>query len=360
MRFVSPFLKKVAYPSLASTGILRRTAGRGLGVVTYHGVVPPGYERVDDALDGNLVTGENLVRQLRLLKSNYDVIAPEDFLAWLEDRGELPERAVLITCDDGLANNVREMLPVLQQEAVRSLFFVTGASASERRTMLWYEELFLILLRAPDGRFEIASEVVAITGELGSRATRRTVWWDAVKRLSQIRADERECFLQSAREKFGCGVRSELSEAGPQQRRFGLMTVAELRELAASGMTIGAHTMTHPVLALAPADVAQEEITECRKRLEAVLGKNVWAFAYPFGDAASVNSENLEMAREAGYLAAFMNFGGGLGADLPRYAIPRVHVTADMELPEFEAHVSGFYLQLQRGAGRGASIPAAK
>ncbi len=58
------------------------------------------------------------------------------------------------------------------------------------------------------------------------------------------------------------------------------------------------------------------------------------------------------MAQEAGYAAAFLNVGGGLGMNLPPYALPRVHVTAGMNLGEFEAHVSGFHARLQQRAGR--------
>lgn len=58
------------------------------------------------------------------------------------------------------------------------------------------------------------------------------------------------------------------------------------------------------------------------------------------------------MAKQAGFDAAFMNVGGGLGAELHAHAIPRVHVNAGMRLPEFEAHVSGFYESLQRRMGR--------
>jgi len=43
-----------------------------------------------------------------------------------------------------------------------------------------------------------------------------------------------------------------------------------------------------------------------------------------------------------------MNTGGGFGAKINRFALPRVHVTADMSLAEFEAHVSGFYRNLRR------------
>lgn len=333
--------------------MFRRTGARGLAVVTYHGVIPRGYEPVDAALDGNLVRIEILRRQMRLLKSNYNLISPEDMLAWREGRSELPPRAVLVTCDDGLLNHLTDMLPILQEEGVRCLFFVTGASAGEQRTMLWYEELFLLFLQARDGKYEISCDGIVISGELRSREQRRTLWWDSVKQLSQVKVDARSRFLTALRTKLGLEPWKAYDESDAAQcRRFGLLTGAESRQLVAAGMTIGAHTLTHPILSQAPPDLAQVEIAESRTRLEAALHGRVWAFAYPFGDAQSVTPQVLEMAKEAGYTAAFLNFGGGLGADLPPYALPRIHVTADMSVAEFEAHVSGFYTLLQRGAGR--------
>jgi hypothetical protein len=46
-----------------------------------------------------------------------------------------------------------------------------------------------------------------------------------------------------------------------------------------------------------------------------------------------------------------MNVGGGFGSGVGRFAIPRVHVTADMKLAEFEAHIAGFYRNLKRLLG---------
>jgi len=132
-----------------------------------------------------------------------------------------------------------------------------------------------------------------------------------------------------------------------------LLTRAELQELASAGMTIGAHTLSHPMLSQLPPELAYAEVSESRTRLESVLQKRVWAFAYPFGDPQSVTPRVLAMAKEARYEAAFLNFGGGLGTALPPYALPRVHVTAEMSLAEFEAHVSGFYERMHRVAGRG-------
>jgi peptidoglycan/xylan/chitin deacetylase (PgdA/CDA1 family) len=357
MRIISPFLKRVLYPVLSSAGAFRRRAASGLAVVTYHGVLPQGYEPIDPALDGNLISAETLRRHLRFLKAKYDVISPEDALAWCEGRCILPPRAVLLTCDDGLLNNLTDMLPVLQREGMRCLFFVTGASAEEERTMLWYEELLLLLLRAPEGCFEVTCDRFVIRGELGTSPQRRVFWRNSLKRLSQVSAETRSMFLCEVRTRLGLDAGSRFDEGTPASlRRFGLLTAAELRQVAAAGMTIGAHTMSHPMLSEAPLELARSEIAECRAKLEAAVQQRIWAFAYPFGDAQSVTARVLAIPKEAGYAAAFLNFGGGLGADLPPYALPRIHVTSEMSLSEFEAHVSGFDARLRRLAGRTSQI----
>lgn len=351
MKIVSPLLKHVVYPSLAMSGLIRHAAGRGLAVVTYHGVLPRGYEVVDPEFDGNLVPADVLRRQLRLLKARYHVITPEDLLLWCRSGRELPALSILITCDDGLQNNLSEMLPVLQQEGVRCLFFVTGASAGDDPATLWYEELLLMLHAAPAGHFEVSSAGIEIRGELGARDQRRAVWWSAVKRLSQVDAEARRVFLFTAGSQFGVSDAIMAgSEDSPRHRRFRLLRRAELLQLDAAGMTIGAHTLSHPMLSQCAPDLARAEIVQSRMRLEAVLGKPVWAFAYPFGTSESVTPQVLEMANDAGYEAAFLNIGGGLRTEISRFAIPRVHVTAAMSQSEFEAHVAGIHGSLQRWA----------
>lgn len=349
---VSSELKRVVYPALSMAGVFHRTSASGLAVVTYHGVMPRGYAPVDAAFDGNLISAEMLRRQLRLLKTHYNVIPPEEALSWRQKGTKLPERAVLVTCDDGLLNCLTDMLPVLQEEDVRCLFFVTGASAEEARGTLWYEDLFLLFLRAPGGPFEISSEGIVIEGELGSREERRLVWWSAVKQLSQVDARTRISFLCALRTRLGFDAKDINDENSASCRRYGLLTSAELRKLASSGMSIGAHSMSHPILSQMPPEVAYAEISESRTRLESALQQHVWAFAYPFGDPHSVTSQVLEMPEKAGYEAAFLNFGGGLGSALPAYALPRIHVTAEMNLAELDAHVCGFYTRLQRRVGR--------
>ena len=357
MRIVSPLLKNLVYPTLAMAGAFRRTSSTGVAVLTYHGVMPHGYESVDGALDGNLITADALRSQLRLVKQHYNLVTPEEFLDFIERGSTLQARAVLVTCDDGLLNCLTDMLPILEQEGVKCLFFVTGASAEESRSTLWYEELFLMFLKARSGSFEISSEGVVLQGKLADEAQRRAVWWDSVKRLSQIDGTTRNSTLTAVRRYFSLGKDSAFDVTSPAAtRRYGLLTCNELRHLVSAGMTIGAHTLTHPMLSQVTTEMAYQEISESRAKLESALQRRIWAFAYPFGDSQSVTPEVQTMPQRAGYSVAFLNFGGGLGSAMPRFGVPRVHVTAGMCLSEFEAHVSGFYGRLHRYAGQ-MSLP---
>lgn len=348
MIVVSPILKRVVYPWLANSGYLRRRAdGGAFCVLTYHGIFPAGYEMGDANQDGSLVSAENFRAQLQLLKECYNVVSPDEVREWVVDGKALPERAVLLTCDDGLRNVLTDMTPILREEGVSCLFFALGVSAAENPQMLWYDELYFLMLAGPAGSYSFAgmSDGLEMSFELGDRTQRRAAWWNLVKKLSQYDQPARDSFIGASRVEFGLpgewNAGSTDSEA--RRRRFGLLNRNGLRQLVEQGMTVGSHTLNHPMLSQQPSDLAWKETVESRTLLEDAIGKPVWALAYPFGHPGSVATREMQMAEQAGYQCAFMNVGGGFGAALPVFALPRVHVSADMNLSEFEAHLSGFH-----------------
>jgi peptidoglycan/xylan/chitin deacetylase (PgdA/CDA1 family) len=360
MRLVSQLLKYVVYPCAASVGYLQYCAKSGrLAIVAYHGVRPTGYEITDPDVDGSLIDADSLRRQLRLLKAAYKVVAPQDVRLWCETKQELPPQSVLLTCDDGLLNNLTEMAPILLEEGLACLFFVTGASLQEMPSMIWYDELYLMLLAAGEFPFTLTSANLGLRACFYNRGQRRSVWWDLVKKLSQFDGETRFSFLQSARVQLGLREdwRSVYHQDPILRRRFLMLTSQELRQLKDSGMSIGAHTHSHPMLSRMPADLAWKEVAEHKRQLEQVIGDEVWALAYPFGDPESVTPRELSMSERAGYKGAFMNFEGGFGCTLPLFALPRIHVTSDMSLAEFEANVSGFRQALRRRF-LGEDVPA--
>jgi peptidoglycan/xylan/chitin deacetylase (PgdA/CDA1 family) len=361
MKFVSPLLKRAVYPLLHRSGYFSRYADAGtLSVVTYHGVLPAGYKVSDTLLDGGWVTADSFRGQLGLLRSRYNVVAPELVRRWCKGEAALPERAVLLTCDDGMANAVIEMLPILQAEKVPCLFFVTAESLSKSPAMLWYEELYLTLLAAPEGPLDGHFSGVPVKGILSNSVRQRhRFWWTLVATASQCEAESRLGIAKALRAHFKMAPDWSLQYLDRQAARFRLLLPNEIRCLLAGGMAIGSHTTSHPKLSQLPAGLACKEISESRCQLEKSLATPVWSIAYPFGGVDSVSSRELQMVENAGYDCAFTNFGGGFVPAISRFDIPRMHVTFDMSLAEFEAHLSGFHENLRRRFGNVEKIPLA-
>jgi peptidoglycan/xylan/chitin deacetylase (PgdA/CDA1 family) len=103
------------------------------------------------------------------------------------------------------------------------------------------------------------------------------------------------------------------------------LTSAELMRLAQSPLIeIGAHTMTHPTLALTPIEDQQREIEGCRIVLERVLEKPVNAFAYPYGNPfADYTSETVSVVRHARFDLAFTTQASFATLECDPLQIPR-------------------------------------
>jgi peptidoglycan/xylan/chitin deacetylase (PgdA/CDA1 family) len=265
--------------------------------VTYRGVFPPGYQIQSPGLDGPLVHAKALRQQLMLLKSSYHVISPDDFLHWIEGETSLPPRSALLTCDDALRNTLTEMVPVLQDLGLRCLFFATGASAESSPSMLWYEELYLMLLDAAQP-FALSLPEADVSVTIGAGDQKHPCWWNLVQQLSR--------FDKAARRRLLSEISSQLNLAGDWREkvtrdsalasRFLTLDLGGLRQLAAAGMTLGAHSLSHPILAKASRDLAWQEISESRSAMETALGQTIWAFAYPFGNTARVTKRDVQLA----------------------------------------------------------------
>ena len=360
MKFVSPVLKRVLYPALHSATLLRRWPRAGqLAVVTYHGVLPSGYRVTDRLLDGGWVTRETFRNQLRLLRSQYNVVAPDQVRRWTRNEEELPMRAVLLTCDDGLANTVAEMLPILKEENLPCLFFVTSESLSEECAMLWYEELYLTLVALPSGELKGNFQNVPVSASLTDRGEQRhRLWWELVSDLSSGELSARLGFARAIREHYGMPEDWKRTYLAGLGSRFRLLAQPEIRQLHDAGMSIGSHTISHPKLSKMSPNDALMEISRSRTDLEANLGVPVWSLAYPFGGTDSVSLRELQMAERAGYDCAFINFGGGFGPRTSRFGIPRLHVTLEMNLAEFEGHLCGLHESLRRHVGHVEELPS--
>lgn len=101
----------------------------------------------------------------------------------------------------------------------------------------------------------------------------------------------------------------------------GYLTSREIKEIAESGLVeIGSHTLNHVRLDKTGIDAARFEIFESKSKLEKLLGKTVWNFAYPYG---SFNNDVKNAVKDAGYLTAVSVTPGNMQSAEKRYSLYR-------------------------------------
>src|SRR5205085_9098359 len=103
-----------------------------------------------------------------------------------------------------------------------------------------------------------------------------------------------------------------------------MMTTVEVRALHAAGMTVGAHTVTHPILAEISDKQARDEMAASRAQLEKITGAPVRLFAYPNGrPLRDYRPQHAAMARELGFDAAVSCAWGAARPGDDLFQIPR-------------------------------------
>ncbi|MBX8825287.1 polysaccharide deacetylase family protein [Ochrobactrum sp. SFR4] len=110
------------------------------------------------------------------------------------------------------------------------------------------------------------------------------------------------------------------------------MSVTQMREWAALGHEVGAHTLDHVNLNETPDNEARRQISESKSRLEDMLGAEVPHFCYPYG---ANNQTHRLMVREAGFQSAVTTIAARARPSDDPFGIPRIYIRRNHTLPEF-------------------------
>jgi peptidoglycan/xylan/chitin deacetylase (PgdA/CDA1 family) len=253
--------------------------------------------------------------------------------------GALAPNAVAVTFDDGYLDNLVSAKPrLVKADVPATVFLVTGFL--DRPGEFWWDELArLILLENGPQTFElmVGGEPTHIDlgteslpnqqgGVLAAPSARRRAALKAIYQvLRRLDDEERGLFMRSLRSIFATTDHHH----GPSRA----LTSEEVKALAADGlMTIGAHTVTHPVLSGLEAVACRHEITDSKCACEALIGAPVPSFAYPYGN---FNTQAREEVKAAGFTIACSVQHGPAFATSDPLALPRIHVH-DWHGDEFE------------------------
>lgn len=243
---------------------------------------------------------EVFCRHMEWLARHCTLLTADAFLSCLR-RGTFPRRGVLLTFDDGYADNLHQALPVLEALRAQAIFFVTTSNIGTAR-MLWWDSLESILLsERPLPRslsIPLGQRICAL--KTGTRKERRESY-DRLHRLMKY------CSPESREEALDWLSRwSGISLTGNHDHR--LLSRDEVRRLHSSAAAvIGAHGDTHTPLSMFDYRGQLEEIGRSRAFLEAELNAAVRYFSYPFGTRRDYNRDSVRACTQLGFVLACAN-----------------------------------------------------
>lgn len=258
------------------------------------------YHRIADVpMDprGTAVSPENFAQQLDYVQHTCRPMRLLDLVEAMRAHS-LPHRAVAITFDDGHASVFQRAHPLLASAQVPATVFITTGNIDDPREF-WWDELDRVLLLSEDVPDTLHLPVGGEGYEWATgRREQRLEAYHAIRQLARTAVDEERESLLSFLSRWA-GV----ERTAPSDCRA--MTSAELNHLAQDGLIeLGAHTRTHPVLAALPADDQRAEILVSRSSLEAITGRPVLAFAYPYGQTEHFTEETVRIVEAAGLRVA--------------------------------------------------------
>ena len=228
-------------------------------------------------------------------------------------------RAVFLMSDDGYANTLSVVAPVLK--GIPWTLFVSTAHIGTGRP----NPIFLALLfyfHAPNGVYNIPHlpEPARLDGG-NSRVTAAAAGIDPLRFLPAAQAEESLVAMATT---FPPGALEALIARFPSEQFLDWQGV---RALKAQGVEIGAHGDSHwPMHARQTPEWLARQAAGAKARIEAEVGPCRF-FAYPFGNTPDIGPGAWRAVRDAGFSHAFTTLSGTLTANptnpwlLPRYGI---------------------------------------
>lgn len=286
----------------------------------WNGVLVLGYHRIFDGRPSKFHPGlysatvEEFDWQLKLLARRFDLIGPHDVPAAAESRG----RSILLTFDDGYRDNYELAFPLLRRHRLRATFFLTTGFLDRPRVPWWDELAWMV----QTSRQEVLAGQQWWSGELrlAPGIQRKAInFLNGV--YGSLPGNRTEAFLDF------CGAEAGTGRCDPTMGADLWMTWAMAAEMREAGMSIGGHTVNHPVLARLTPDEQRAEIADCRRRIEQQLGIRMHAFAYPLGLPGTFDEHTRAFLEREGVSVAFSFSGGRSSRSLDRYSVPRANVS---------------------------------
>jgi peptidoglycan/xylan/chitin deacetylase (PgdA/CDA1 family) len=247
---------------------------------------------------------------------------------------QLPKRAVVLTFDDGYADNLWNAKPLLEKYELPATVFVTSGSL-DSPSEFWWDDLERILLqpRKLPKHLQLRIQGQSYEWPIISSDDRQLAYMAIHQILQPLRPSERDPVIN---ELFAWAAVDPKGRPG-----YRPLTTDELIQLAQSKfIDIGAHAVTHPLLSLLSPEDQSAEIVSSRKKLEGILGRRVDTFSYPYGD---LSAETAGIVAAAEFVTALTTDAHAVGKGANPFQLGRFGV-GDWDGDGFKHRLDEFFL----------------
>jgi peptidoglycan/xylan/chitin deacetylase (PgdA/CDA1 family) len=324
-RRLHPFLKSVLRKSCALDLLSRATAQDRVEILLYHGFCP-GSRR--DQRFPKLMPIQQFEEHVRACARYSRPIS-------LDQIFQPGASGVVITFDDGYANNFELAFPVLQKYQFPATVFLTSGFLDQSRPV-WGDWLEFLVMTAPscDSVFEWRDVQIALP--LAHSAHRAGVVAGLARRLRILPIAEIHEFLHALEAHLHVCYHWDTMPSLLRPLKW-----HEVRTMRRSGLvSFGCHTVSHPVLSRCSAEAQTSEIFESKRRIEEELGEECNIFAYPYGKKRDYTEVTTQLVKRAGFeLAVSAESGSTKPSACNPYELHRWG--ADLGVNELSFLVSG-------------------
>lgn len=341
-RQAKSWAKSVAADLLFWTGVLSLLARRRLRghavVLMYHRVLPAELAARSFSHRGIVVTPETFAKHMDFLERRFRPLSLDEFQHHMESGTPFPERACLVTFDDGWVDNHDYALPILQERGIPAVVFLATDYIDSDRPF-WQEYLGHLLYQASAhglGESVLRSHNIRLPGPEDDASLRQAVA-DAIDRFRSKSYED----INDLIDKLANALSPAVSDhtASPPDK---FMSWQQVRVLSDRGLTVASHSCSHRLLARLDQATVMNEFERSRQALQVRLGLDTCTLAYPGG---SYDARVRQSAIDAGFRLGFTTNVGTTRVPSDPMLIPRIniHESATSTIPLFLSRILGIF-----------------
>jgi peptidoglycan/xylan/chitin deacetylase (PgdA/CDA1 family) len=253
-------------------------------------------------------TADQLERQLIELGSQFEFIRGQDLVNAVLEGTSLPDKACLITFDDGLKEQYQVAAPILEELTVSGVFFICPQPIKETKALTVHKMHWLRATRSPE---QFLEQILKAAKSLNLPLDLSRVDDEVADQqyLYDDPATKRIKFMLNHMIPFD-SYRRLIDTLFSQEKNEGefcremYMSEEEIISLSRKH-TVGSHSYYHcPLSDLAP-EILRRNLSQSREILAAITEKPVNLISYPYGGPTAVSMTVAEAAKASGFVAGF-------------------------------------------------------